>query len=96
MGVGAVATRYAVRRLTPRECERLQEFEDDYSLISYRGKPPLMVPVTRRWVTPRPCRSCDGSACGSNGSAMCVQVHGIKWAMGSLPPPQRIRTLKNS
>lgn len=28
-----------VRRLTPRECERLQGFPDDYTLISYRGKP---------------------------------------------------------
>ncbi len=27
-----------VRRLTPRECERLQGFPDDYTLISYRGK----------------------------------------------------------
>lgn len=29
----------AVRRLTPRECERLQAFPDDYTLIKYRGKP---------------------------------------------------------
>lgn len=29
----------AVRRLTPRECERLQGYEDDYTLIEYRGKP---------------------------------------------------------
>jgi DNA (cytosine-5)-methyltransferase 1 len=28
----------AVRRLTPRECERLQGFPDDYTLIEYRGK----------------------------------------------------------
>jgi DNA (cytosine-5)-methyltransferase 1 len=27
-----------VRRLTPRECERLQGFPDDYTLIEYRGK----------------------------------------------------------
>jgi DNA (cytosine-5)-methyltransferase 1 len=27
-----------VRRLTPRECERLQGFPDDYTLIPYRGK----------------------------------------------------------
>jgi len=26
-----------VRRLTPRECERLQGFQDDYTLIPYRG-----------------------------------------------------------
>jgi DNA (cytosine-5)-methyltransferase 1 len=29
----------AVRRLTPRECERLQGFPDDYTLVEYRGKP---------------------------------------------------------
>jgi DNA (cytosine-5)-methyltransferase 1 len=28
----------AVRRLTPRECERLQGFTDDYTLVEYRGK----------------------------------------------------------
>jgi DNA (cytosine-5)-methyltransferase 1 len=30
---------YAVRRLTPRECERLQGFPDDWTAIPYRGKP---------------------------------------------------------
>jgi DNA (cytosine-5)-methyltransferase 1 len=35
----AVLTDMAVRRLTPRECERLQGFPDDYTLIPYRGKP---------------------------------------------------------
>jgi DNA (cytosine-5)-methyltransferase 1 len=34
-GSGSVA----VRRLTPRECERLQGLPDDYTLIPYRGKP---------------------------------------------------------
>jgi DNA (cytosine-5)-methyltransferase 1 len=29
----------AVRRLTPRECERLQGFPDDYTAITYRKKP---------------------------------------------------------
>jgi len=29
----------AVRRLTPRECERLQGFEDDYTLITWKGRP---------------------------------------------------------
>lgn len=28
-----------VRRLTPRECERLQGFPDDWTAITYRGKP---------------------------------------------------------
>lgn len=35
----AVAQHMSVRRLTPRECERLQGFPDDYTLIPYRGKP---------------------------------------------------------
>ena len=35
----AVATSLAVRRLTPRECERLQGFPDDYTAIAYRNKP---------------------------------------------------------
>ena len=29
----------AVRRITPREAERLQGFPDDYTLVPYRGKP---------------------------------------------------------
>jgi DNA (cytosine-5)-methyltransferase 1 len=32
-------TQMAVRRLTPRECERLQGLPDNYTLIEYRGKP---------------------------------------------------------
>jgi DNA (cytosine-5)-methyltransferase 1 len=49
LGVGAnqttgfqtevVADQWAVRRLTPRECERLQGFPDDYTLVEARGKP---------------------------------------------------------
>ena len=33
-----VATGGSVRRLTPRECERLQGFPDDYTRIPWRGK----------------------------------------------------------
>ena len=32
------ATGYGVRRLTPRECERLQGFPDDYTRIPWRGR----------------------------------------------------------
>lgn len=35
----AVRVGIAVRRLTPREWERLQGFPDDYTAIPYRGKP---------------------------------------------------------
>lgn len=34
----AIATQWAVRRLTPRECERLQGFPDDFTAIPWRGK----------------------------------------------------------
>ena len=37
--VPAVLPSMQVRRLTPRECERLQGFPDDYTLIPYRNKP---------------------------------------------------------
>jgi len=35
---GVMTSRMAVRRLTPRECERLQGFPDDYTLVEYRGR----------------------------------------------------------
>jgi DNA (cytosine-5)-methyltransferase 1 len=34
-----VATSWAVRRLTPTECERLQGFPDGWTDVPYRGKP---------------------------------------------------------
>lgn len=37
--VQAVQHEWAVRRLTPRECERLMAVPDDFTLIQYRGKP---------------------------------------------------------
>lgn len=36
--VAAPGGEYVVRRLTPRECERLQGFPDDWTRIPYRGK----------------------------------------------------------
>jgi DNA (cytosine-5)-methyltransferase 1 len=39
MGVGAIAHPWAVRRLTPTECHRLQGFPDDHCAITYRNKP---------------------------------------------------------
>jgi DNA (cytosine-5)-methyltransferase 1 len=38
-GHQAVMTGMQVRRLTPRECERLQGFPDDYTAVPHRGKP---------------------------------------------------------
>ncbi|WP_170965863.1 DNA cytosine methyltransferase [Rhizobium sp. S9] len=39
----------AVRRLTPRECERLQGFQDDYTAIPWRGKPADQCPDGPRY-----------------------------------------------
>lgn len=40
---------FAVRRLTPRECERLQGFPDDYTRIPWRGKPADQCPDSPRY-----------------------------------------------
>lgn len=44
-----LATPYAVRRLTPRECERLQGFPDDYTAIPYKNKPAADCPDGPRY-----------------------------------------------
>lgn len=45
----AVQTGMAVRRLTPRECERLMGFPDDYTLIPWRGKAAELCPDGNRY-----------------------------------------------
>lgn len=45
----AVTHGLTVRRLTPRECERLQGFPDDYTMIPWRGKAALMCPDSPRY-----------------------------------------------
>jgi DNA (cytosine-5)-methyltransferase 1 len=52
-----------VRRLTPRECERLQGFPDDYTLIPWRGKPADKCP--------------DGPRYKALGNSMAVPV--MRW-----------------
>lgn len=52
-----------VRRLTPRECERLQGFPDDYTRIPWRGKPDDQCP--------------DGPRYKAIGNSMAVPV--IRW-----------------
>jgi DNA (cytosine-5)-methyltransferase 1 len=62
-----IAVSMAIRRLTPKECERLQGFPDDWTLIPYRNKSaeqcpdgprykacgnPMAVPVMR-WIGQR-------------------------------------------
>uniref|UniRef100_UPI00248DF612 DNA cytosine methyltransferase n=1 Tax=Senegalimassilia anaerobia TaxID=1473216 RepID=UPI00248DF612 len=52
-----------VRRLTPRECERLQGFPDDWTRIPYRGKPAEECP--------------DGPRYKAIGNSMAVPV--MRW-----------------
>ena len=59
----AIATAQAVRRLTPRECERLQGFPDDWTAIPWRGKQADQCP--------------DGPRYRSIGNSMAVPV--IRW-----------------
>jgi DNA (cytosine-5)-methyltransferase 1 len=46
----------SVRRLTPRECERLQGYPDDWTLVPYRGKPasdgPRYRAIGNGWAVP--------------------------------------------
>ena len=60
-GQVAVAMMSDVRRLTPRECERLQGFPDDWTLIPWRGKPPEQCPDGPRY-----------KACGNSMAANCM------------------------
>ena len=63
MGVGAVIHNTAVRRLTPKECERLQGFPDDYTAIPWRGKDTPQCP--------------DGPRYKAIGNSMAVPV--MRW-----------------
>ena len=47
--VQGVTDGYAVRRLTPRECERLMGMPDDWTKVPYRGKPTDECPDTPRY-----------------------------------------------
>ena len=58
-----IATAMAVRRLTPVECERLQGFPDNWSRISWKGKPEEQCP--------------DGPRYKACGNSMAVPV--MRW-----------------
>ena len=58
-----IATAMAVRRLTPVECERLQGFPDNWSRISWKGKPETECP--------------DGPRYKACGNSMAVPV--MRW-----------------
>jgi hypothetical protein len=59
----AVGTNMAIRRLTPKECERLQGFPDDWTKIPYRNKPVDQCP--------------DGPRYKACGNSMAVPV--MRW-----------------
>lgn len=68
VGVHGVADGFGVRRLTPRECERLQGFPDDWTRIPYRGKPTDCCPDGPRY-----------KACGN-----AVTVNVAQWVLERL------------
>lgn len=47
--VNGVSDGYIVRRLTPRECERLQGMPDDHTKVPYRGRTADECPDTPRY-----------------------------------------------
>lgn len=57
----AVVSPMAVRRLTPKECERLQGFPDDWTLIPWKGKPADQCPDGPRY-----------KACGNSMAVPCM------------------------
>ena len=63
MGVGAISWGMQVRRLMPVECERLQGFPDNHTLISWRGKVATECP--------------DGPRYRAIGNSMAVPV--MRW-----------------
>lgn len=66
--VTTVLQHSAVRRLTPRECERLQGFPDDWTLIPWRGKPASECP--------------DGPRYKAIGNSKAVPV--VRWIGGRI------------
>lgn len=63
MGVGAIGWGMQVRRLTPIECERLQGFPDNHTMIGWRGKDAAECP--------------DGPRYKAIGNSMAVPV--MRW-----------------
>ena len=67
------STGMIVRRLTPKECERLQGFPDDWTKIPYRGKPADECP--------------DGPRYKTVGNSMAVPV--MRWIFERIEEAQR-------
>ena len=75
---------WAARRLTPRECERLQGFEDNFTAIPWRGKPEDQCP--------------DGPRYKALGNSMAVNV--MRWIgeriamVDAVPADQALESLR--
>jgi DNA (cytosine-5)-methyltransferase 1 len=69
-----IVQRWRVRRLTPRECERLQGFPDDFTRIPYRGKRADLCP--------------DGPRYKALGNSMAVNV--MEWIGERIAEVERI------
>lgn len=78
--IHGVSVRNTVRRLTPVECERLQGFPDNHTLISWRGKDAADCP--------------DGPRYRAIGNSMAVPV--MRWIgeriLAALPETQDLRS----
>ncbi|HCR4016155.1 TPA: phage N-6-adenine-methyltransferase [Morganella morganii] len=78
--IHGVSVRNSVRRLTPVECERLQGFPDNHTLISWRGKDAADCP--------------DGPRYRAIGNSMAVPV--MRWIgeriLAALPETQDLRS----
>ena len=78
-GAQAIAGHAGVRRLTPRECERLQGFPDDWTLVPL----PLKKRETRvRWAA-------DGPRYKALGNSFPVPV--VAWIGGRIMEQHRAR-----
>ena len=74
-GTPLVPHAMTVRRLSPRECERLQAFPDDWTLIPWRGKPAEQCPDGPRY-----------KALGNSMACNCMAWIGeriAKWEAGN-------------
>ena len=76
LGPNVVSLTSSVRRLIPRECERLQGMPDDYTLIPWRGRPAQECPDGPRY-----------KAIGNSKAVPCVRWIGRRILKQITPSP---------
>jgi len=83
MGVGAIVNEMAPRRLTPKECDRLQDFPDNYTLIPMQRRRTISFDEARYiWRQAEPGIKC-----------WCENA---KWYTNAAPDGPRYKALGNS